>query len=214
MGLAGVARERTETARSDPMSTSTNTNRIQQQAADQKMIDGLTQSQQTLPSFMIGNTSVKATDIITTLQGRIKTANTVDSTRATWQAAVKANREERAKSEPLISALRQTLLMMFSGSIETLAEYGLTPRKQPTPRTPEEKAVAAAKALATRKARNTMGPKQKAKIKGVVSPTAPATPPVAAPFPVPGTPVAVAAPVATPSTVPGTPAGVAAPRNS
>jgi hypothetical protein len=184
------------------MSTSANTNRVQQQAADQKMIDGLTQSQQTLPSFMIGNTSVKATDIITTLQDRIKTANSVDSTRATWQAAVKANREEQAKSEPLISAVRQTLRMMFAGSIETLAEYGLTPRKQRTPPTPEEKAAAVAKALATRKARNTMGPKQKAKIKGAVSPTAPATPPSAAP------------PVATPSPVPGTPVAVAAPRNA
>jgi hypothetical protein len=184
------------------MAITLKTSRIQQQTADQKLMDGLTQSQQTLPSFMIGSASIKTTDVIAILQERIKNANTVESTRAAWQTAVKGNRDERVKTQLLVSGVRQSLQMMFAGSIDTLAEYGLAPRKQRTPLTPEEKAAAVAKARATREARHTMGSRQKAKIKGEVSPTSPATPPSAA------------APVATPSPAPGTPVAVAAPRNS
>ena len=75
-------------------------------------------------------------------------------------------------------------MLMFGGSIDTLATFGLEPRKTPATVPPVEKVVAVQKALATRKARNTMGPKQKAKIKGTVPATAPATPP-AAPSPTP-----------------------------
>ena len=60
----------------------------------------------------------------------------------------------------------------------------------------ETKAAAADKSLATRAARHTMGPKQKAKIKGTVAVTAPATTP-AATAPAAASPAAmVVAPVA------------------
>jgi hypothetical protein len=47
-----------------------------------------------------------------------------------------------------------------------LANYGIAPDKEATPLTPEQVVARAAKAKATREARHTMGPKQKAKIKG------------------------------------------------
>ena len=46
-----------------------------------------------------------------------------------------------------------------------LAQFGLKPRKTPRPRTAQQLAVQAAKALATRKLRGTAGPVQKASIK-------------------------------------------------
>jgi hypothetical protein len=79
-------------------------------------------------------------------------------------------------------------LVAFAGSIDTLADFALKARKPRTPLTPEQKAAAVAKAEATRAARHTMGPKQKAAIKGTVPATAPATQP-AAPAPAPATPV-------------------------
>jgi hypothetical protein len=161
------------------MSTNNTTNRLQQQSSDQNLSEGLTKHLTTLTSFTIGSASYKAADVISSLQERINAADAVDSTRAAWQTAVKANRDERAKTYSLISGVRQTLQVMFAGSIDTLADFGLKPRKIPAVRTPEEKAAAVAKAKATRKARNTMGPKQKAKIKGTVPPTAPATEPAA-----------------------------------
>jgi hypothetical protein len=63
------------------------------------------------------------------------------------------------------------------GSIDTLADFGLKPRKTRTPRTPEQKAASVAKSLATRAARHTMGSKQKAKVTGAAPHAAPVTAP-------------------------------------
>jgi hypothetical protein len=175
------------------MSTNTtpNTkNRTTQQVGDQKLIDGLNKHSQTIPSLVIGGTSLTTAAIIGILQARLATANAAQSTRATWQTAVKADKDERAKTKSFTSGLRQALHVAFDGSIDALADFGLVPRK-PHVISPEKKAAATAKALATRAARHTMGKKQKAAIKGTVPATAPATPPAApAPVAAPPTPVA------------------------
>jgi hypothetical protein len=87
--------------------------------------------------------------------------------------------------------VKQSLLVAFAGRIDTLADFGLVPRKV-TPLTPEQMVERTEKLKATRAARHTMGSKQKAAIKGTVAPTGPVN---AAPTPTP--PAApVAAPVA------------------
>ena len=165
------------------MSSNPKSNHIQQQAADQALSDGLTKNSSTLAFFLIGSKSVQTSDIIKALQTRIAAANTVQSTRATWQAAVKANADERASSRTLVLGVTQVLQVMYGGSIDTLAEFGLKPRKVPAPLTPEQRVAKAAKAKATRAARHTMGTKQKAKVKGtvttIVTPASPAAPPPA-----------------------------------
>ena len=161
------------------MSTNQKLNRMERQVADQAMPDGLTKHAKTLPSFLLGSTSVQTTDVVTALTSRMTTASTVDSTRATWKAAVLADKNERAKTKALVSGVRQALEVMFAGSVETLADFGLKPRKIPAPLTPEEKVAAVAKAKATRAARHTMGKKQKAGITGTAPQAAPATPPPA-----------------------------------
>src|SRR5262249_11740576 len=116
-------------------------------------------------------------------------ADAAVSTRATWRATVQSDRDERTKSRAFVSGLRQALHVAFGASIDTLADFGLKPRKTPAQRTPAEKAAAAAKAKATRAARHTMGRKQKAQIKGAAPVPAPATPPSApTPPPAPTTP--------------------------
>jgi hypothetical protein len=157
------------------MTTHRKLNRDEVNTADQKLIDGLTKKKDSLASLNFGNATHATTDIIDILKQRITTANAVDQPRATWLAAVQANRDVRAKTASIVSGARQALQVMFAGSLETLAEFGLKPRKLPVALTSDEKAAAALKAKATRKARNTMGPRQKAKIKGTVPATAPAT---------------------------------------
>jgi hypothetical protein len=184
------------------MVTKSNINRSQQQDGDQKLIDGLNKHGQTITSLMIQGASHPTAAIIAVLQERIDSAKTVVLSKATWQADVKADRDERAKTKAFVSGLRQALQVAFAGSIDTLADFGLKPRKARAPRTPEQKAAASAKAKATRAARHTMGSKQKAMVKGAapqaVPPTAPA--PTAAPgAPKPAEPTATApAPGATP----------------
>jgi hypothetical protein len=145
------------------MSTKVRINRSQSQAADASLSTGLAKHEPTLASFTIAGATVKTTDIVTTLQTRQNSAKTVESTRAIWQAAVAADRSLRAQSNATVSGVKQVLHVMFAGSPDTLADFGLTPRKPHV-----VKVAAAARAKATRAARHTMGVQQKAGIKGAL----------------------------------------------
>jgi sulfite reductase beta subunit-like hemoprotein len=192
-------------------------NRNDETTADQNLVDGLGKHASTIPAFVVGGATVATKDIATALQARIATAKAATTTRATWQSAVQADRDERTKTKTLVSVVKQTLLASFAGQIDTLADFGLTPRK-PRVVTPEEKVAAAAKAKATRAARHTMGKKQKAGITGTVAPTSPAPTAPSAPTPNPTppaapapTPVSPAPAQAAPSTSPATATSPAAP---
>jgi hypothetical protein len=174
---------------------STNNTRITKQAADQKMADGFTKHAQTIPSLIIAGTSYKAADIFAVLQARLSTATAAQSTRSLWRNAVKADTDERAKTKPFIDGVRQALQVALAGSIDGLADFGLTPRKVRVV-TPEKKAIAAAKAKATREARGTKGSVQKKAVKGAVSATLVVTP-LAGSQPVVTTPAPAPAPGAT-----------------
>jgi len=177
-------------------------NRLSQSASEQKLIDGLTKHAQTITSFVIGGVTMQTKDIITNLQALIASASAVQTSRATWQNNVKSDKAERDKLKTFVSGLKQALLVAFAGSIDALADFGLTARK-PRVLTPEQKTAAAAKAKATRAARHTLGTKQKAAIKGTVPTTTPATPspaPAPAPSPAPA-PAPAVAPAAAPAPV-------------
>jgi hypothetical protein len=92
-----------------------------------------------------------------------------------------------------MAALMQYVRLTFSGSPDVLADFGLKPRKAPTPLTAEQKAAANAKRQATRAARgittkaakqaktgNVIGVSITPVLAGppVVTPASPAAPPV------------------------------------
>jgi hypothetical protein len=164
-----------------------NNNRIDQITSEQSLIDGFTKHASAITSMAILGTTQTTKDVVATLQSLIDSARTVQTTRATWQVAVQADRALRDKTKTFVSVVKQSLLAAFAGQLDTLADFGLTARK-PHVATPEEKIAAAAKAKATREARHTMGPKKKAGIKGTVTPTAPATATPSAPTPTPAQP--------------------------
>jgi hypothetical protein len=172
-------------------------NRTDQTTAEQNLVDGLNKHAQTITSMVIAGVTMTTKDIIANLQTRILSAKTAQSTRATWQTAVKTDKEDRVKTRTFVSGLKQALLVAFAGQIDALADFGLVARK-PRVLTPEQKTAAAAKAKATRAARHTVGSKQKKAIKGTVPQTAPATPP-ASPAATPAPAPAVAP---TPATTP------------
>ena len=182
-------------------------NRTDETAADQLLIDGLTKNASTIQSIVIGGVSATTKDIVATLQSRIDSARAVSSARASWLAAVQADRAERDKTKTYVSGLRQALLVAFVGQVDTLAEFGLTGRKTAVV-SPEEQVARAAQAKATRVARHTMGKKQKSQIKGTVAPAAPVISAASAPTPIPTPPAAPApapvspAPVQTAPTAP------------
>jgi hypothetical protein len=180
------------------MSTNNVANRLNQQTADQKLADGLTKHAPALPSFLVAGDLVKTPDIIALLLARIASAQTVESSRATWQTAVAADKSQRAKSKALVAGVRQTLHVMFAGSTSNLGDFGLTPHKAGVV-SPETRVVAAAKAKATRQARHTTGKKAKQALKGDVTGvvvTRVTAPPAG---PVPSTGAPPTAPVPSPS---------------
>jgi hypothetical protein len=170
-------------------------NRTLSQAADQLLIDGLLKHAVTIAFLFIGGQKLLVADVVKRLQDLVNAASSVRTTRAAWQASVKADKELRADNLQFGDDVKQTLRAMFSGDIETLADFGLKARKR-TRTKPAVKVVAAAKAKATRTARGTKGKKQKAQIHGTpAQPPAPATAPAASP---PETPAPAAAPATQP----------------
>jgi hypothetical protein len=144
---------------------------------DKKLLAGV-QKNLTNQTFTVNDTSCTTQDVITVLQGRISKGLAAQAAKTALEAARKAVRDERARTAVFVSAFRTIVTGMFKNPI-TLGDFGLKPRKS-TKKTLGTKVVAVAKTTATRSARGTKGPKAKAKIKGVVPTTNPATkPPVA-----------------------------------
>ncbi len=132
------------------------------------------------------------------LQNTINTADATEAARAVWVASSATEKGLRGTTVSTLSSLRTFVMLKFgSNALATLADFGFQPRKQTAP-TVETKAAAAEKSLATRAARHTQGPKQKAKIKGTVPVTEPATTPAA---PAPAAPAPTAASPAAPVVV-------------
>jgi hypothetical protein len=92
---------------------------------------------------------------------------------------------------PVVQAYRSWVVATYGNAPSTLADYDVTPRKVPTPLNAEQLVAKAAKAKATRTARNTLGKKQKKSVKGTVPAAVPVTSSTASPPAVPS-PVASA----------------------
>jgi hypothetical protein len=159
------------------------------------MIDGFNKHSPSLSNLLINGTVQPMGTITGTLQSRIDATNKTRSTKATWEMAVESEHSIRGATTTFVVSVKQAILVAFAGQNDVLADFGLKSRPKRV-LTTEQLAARAAKAKATREARHTMGPKQKAAIKGTVTPTAPATtaPPAATPSP------------ATPPVAPATPA--------
>ena len=178
----------------------------------QALVAGL---QKQLPngSFTLVSTVYTTAALVTALQGLIAALTGVDTAQAGAKAALVIWEAEDAKLGQIILALKRTLLSMYANAPDTLAVFGLKPRKAPGPRTAAQRAVTAAKAAATRAARGTTGSKKKLAVTGNV--TGVTITPTTEPGPVPtATAPAAPAPVNTtqattsPTVTPAAPAPV------
>jgi hypothetical protein len=116
--------------------------------------------------------TITADDLLKEIDGYVAQLNTTDAAHANWIAEVRATAAlEAAAIDPDLEAFESYLRGLYGASSQTLVSFGLAPRK-PRTRTVAEKAETAAKSAATRVARHTLGPRQKAAIHGV----APASP--------------------------------------
>ncbi len=174
------------------MPTKSKNNQSTQMADDQSLIDGFTKHAATLLTLLVGGSTVKTSDLVTVLAARIAAIKAAIAAKAALMAAVAAMRDQIAKTAALVSGARQALKVAFAGQVDLLGDFGLDPPKVRTPLTAEQKAQAAAKAVATRKANhpNAGAGKNKSKVTPVAA--APAATPVA-PAEAPPAPAAPAA---------------------
>ena len=174
--------------------TSTDKNKPSRQNRIRLVLAGIDKHLASTPSFVLDGVTHSLTDIRAALQKDIALTDAADKARADWLTSVDAQRNSHTTTNPILSGLKQYVNLQF-GSTQaastTLADFGYTPRK-PRVVAPKTKVAAAAKTLATRAARHTVGPKAKLAITGVVEPPAPpAHAPAAA---APQTPTATASP--------------------
>jgi hypothetical protein len=156
-------------------------------------------------TFTLAATTVTLPQLTQTCQKDIDASDAADQAKAEWLTSVQAQRDANAETDPILRAFKAYVISYFGdtqNAANTLADFGYTPRK-PRSKDVAAKALAADKARATRKARGTMGPKQKKDIKGTVAtPPAPgastASAPVVSPAPSAPTAAPPAATVATP----------------
>lgn len=109
-------------------------------------------------------------------QNGIDTADATDRAAKAWHLAVVTERENTQSLDGVQTALRNYMSATFGETSTEFADFGFKPRVVTAVDT-ETKAAAVVKREATRKARNTMGKRQKGKVKGApVVPAAPAVP--------------------------------------
>ncbi len=106
--------------------------------------------------------------ITSKLQSIVTLRSDVVSAQTVLHAKVATERASAPALRAFVDAFVAYLRSTFGDQPEVLGDFGLTPRKAAAPRPVEQKAAAAAKRAATRKARGTVGPKAKKAVKGNV----------------------------------------------
>jgi len=171
-------------------------NKTKTLAADGQVIVGITKDLQNVSQLPLDGDTYTPTSLVAFVQARIDAAHKIDTARAAYLDAVKVYDALNTKTTRVLRGLRNYVIGLFGELSPKMADFGFTPSPRAT-QTTAQKAAAAAKRMATRKARGTMGKKAKLKITGA-TPTAapPVVPAPASPAPAPGNGTTTAQPAA------------------
>jgi hypothetical protein len=118
-----------------------------------------------------------AAQLVLRIEQDIEATDTATQAHTAWIEKVQVERNSHSALAPLLRALRSLVFGQFGEAKDAasiLGDFGFTPRKV-AQRPAAEKAKAADKSRATRKARNTMGKVQKKKVHGTPGEAAPAS---------------------------------------
>jgi hypothetical protein len=149
------------------------------QGKDQEILAGIEQNlQQPGTTIPLAGTTFTPATLAAFFQDRIDAANAVVTTKAAWMGAIQTYRDLDARAAVIIRDFRNYVIAVYGADSENVKQFGFSPPKKPQ-MTQEQKDAAVRKRAATRRARNTMGKRQKAKIAGETAPVA--TPPAPKP---------------------------------
>jgi hypothetical protein len=133
------------------------------------------------PTLWVGGAPTTVDDLTQQLQRFIDNRAAVNALRAAFAAKLQAEAREAPSQLALMQAFEAVVRGAFAEAADTLADFGLAPRKLRQAPTAEANAVAAAKRRATRAARHTMGSRQREQVKGSVTAALVVTPTVTTP---------------------------------
>jgi hypothetical protein len=119
--------------------------------------------------LIMGRQTYTPQEVVDIVQGVVTTGQGILDARVALTAAIQADVDARAKIAAFMRGLRMVVQGMFNETPDVLAVFGMTPRKTGK-KTVAVKVVAAQKSLATRKARGTLGKKQRLRITGKTRP--------------------------------------------
>ena len=132
---------------------------------DERMVAGLTKHRQELGIIErpAGLESVEA--VVARYQAHLDALQRVDATAAVWRTAVAQEESVEAQIKKLTRRVKNLLYGTYGEQSPTLLDFGIAPRKGAKIGV-EKMRLTVEKRNATRKARQTMGKKQKKAIKG------------------------------------------------
>lgn len=120
-------------------------------------------------SLIVGETTYTVPALLGKIDGHLAAQIKTINAKNAFHAAVAEEKASNLDARVLRGQMKGYAVGRYGVANPILAQYGYTPAG-PRRMTAATKAVAALKVKATRKARNTLGKKQKAKIKGSVDP--------------------------------------------
>lgn len=165
-------------------------------ALAEQLIAGTNKHLAGVAQVMVAGSSLTPAQVASQLQEIVTLRSDVTTAKAVTKAKIAVEKANMPHLRVFQDAFVTFVKAAFGTSPDVLADFGLAPKKVPTPATTTAKAAAAAKRKATRAARKVMGTKQRKAVKGDVTGIV-------------VTPVVAAAPVATAPSGPSAPAGSA-----
>jgi len=134
----------------------------------ERLIAGLQKHFANVTSLKFASADHTPDEIAKALQALVALHTAVESEKPVLKAKLDAVKVQAPPLRKQMRAFRSFVLSTFSESADVLADFGLEPKKAPTPLTTAQRAVALAKREATRKARGTTGSKAKKAVTGDV----------------------------------------------
>lgn len=134
----------------------------------QHFVAGAAKHLSSTPQVVLLGTPFTPSELTSKLQEIVTLRADVDSAKATAKAKVATEEARMPDLLAFAGAFGSFVKATFGSSPDVLADFGIATKARAT-LTVEAKAAAAAKRVATRAARHTMGPKQKKAIKGDVT---------------------------------------------
>ncbi len=122
-------------------------------------------------SFPVGSVVMTVSAIIQALMTFMGDWTAAEDSGAKHHADVQRRNDNEPAARAFVDELKPAVLAVMGSKNPDLVKFGMKPRQAKKKLTSEQRVQATAKALATRKARHTLGPRQRSQIKGEVPPT-------------------------------------------